>query len=553
MPIVQNLYQIFKIPASLIVENGCNIANYTISMGLKDGNIVSIGDNIVFQQIRYHYNDTRTHQEIFDYITKLRQSSHAYKKEGKYKEARILNRKITNVLFVKDVVNVNVDKKKSDFHKIRTKGFFFNGVHYTYLCSGSGQIRRNTATFISTELHDEIVHNLNCGLDEKTSEFCLAKYSAYFALAFSSILWVRTPRVCVIKDFVHVLPNQPVDFICKDENGKPIIEKRTMDIDLNCADGQGLIDPQFAVLWGQDMQLPFTPCSFVARSCFVKGNLVTFDFKEYARRQGISQIRDKWGVAYNIEDIDVILSESQFKIHKYYNSWQDYLAYAQRGHINWGVARYNKRFDADEVLVNYQYIQSLTLNQEEIHGLIQPTVEWIQQVCSGRTLPALLYTFGPKNDDAMFQSLYGSAQTNATKAIVKNVDFLKDTYVQRKIYKNIAETINKAKIGKIWVRGNYQFMISDPVAQCQSALGLEPVGLLRKDQVWSAFWRDRCIQGCVIDLCRSPMIDQHEHNPCEVVKNDEDMNYWYQYLYSGIIYNTYDTSCARHSDSDLTK
>ena len=63
-----------------------------------------------------------------------------------------------------------------------------NGKHYLYLCSGSGQIRRNTATFINAELREHIVKVLNCGLDEKTSEFVLAKYSAYFALAFSSIL-----------------------------------------------------------------------------------------------------------------------------------------------------------------------------------------------------------------------------------------------------------------------------------------------------------------------------------------------------------------------------
>ena len=34
------------------------------------------------------------------------------------------------------------------------------------------------------------------------------------------------------------------------------------------------------------------------------------------------------------------------------------------------------------------------------------------------------------------------------------------------------------------------------------------------------------------------------------VVDTEEARYWYQYMPSGIIYNTYDTSCARHSDSD---
>lgn len=549
MPVVQNLYQVFKLPASFLVENDCKIDSYSIDQGVKDGNVVSIGDNIIFQQLRYIHGDFRKHTSLFNYIQKLRSNEHAYKRQGKYKEAHILNKHITNVLFVKDIVNVILDKKKSDFNKFRTKGFYLNGIHYVYLCSGSGQIRRNTATFINEEYQEKIIKIVNCGLDEKTSQFVLAKYSAYFALAFSSILWVRTPRVCVIKDFYRNLEQEPVDFICPNEEGKSHIEKRIMDLELNCADGQGLIDPKFAELWAQDMCLSYVPSSFVARSCFIKGNLVAFDFKEYAHLCGISTIRDKWGREYNIDEIDVLLSESQFKTHKYYSSWQDYLSYAEKGNIHWGVARYNKREDDECVLANYQYIQALSLTQEDIKNLIAPTVTWINQICSGDLIYALLYSFGTKNEDVEYNNVYSMAQTAVMKALIKNPKFLNDSYVQRKIYKNIAESINHAKIGKIWIRGNYQFMIADPMAQCQSALGLDPVGLLKRNEVYSDFWNKRKPQGCVIDCARSPLIDLHEHNPMTIV-NTEEMEYWYKYITSGIIYNTYDTSCYRHSDSD---
>ena len=77
MSVVQNLYQIFKIPASFLVSNNCNIENYTVSRGLKEGNVVSIGDNMVFQQLRYLHGDYRDHKELFSYITKLRNNMHA--------------------------------------------------------------------------------------------------------------------------------------------------------------------------------------------------------------------------------------------------------------------------------------------------------------------------------------------------------------------------------------------------------------------------------------------------------------------------------------------
>ena len=536
------------------MEHNCNIQQYDKNKGLKENNIISIGDNLVFDQIRRYYNDTRSPQKIF-YDTQLkRKKIHEYKKEGKIAEARVLNRSLTDFLFVKDIVNVFVEKK-SDYKLIGKKGFYLNGEHYVRFCCGSGQMRRNTITFINEKLYKPITDNLMCGFMSKTQEFNLAKLHAYFALAFSSVLWVRTPRVCVIKDFNNPIdPQEKIDFIEKDpKSDKKIIVQKTagqLRLELNCADGQGLIDPEFAQLWGQDMNLSYCPCSFVVRSVFIKGNLATFDFKKYAREHGIDTIRDKWGVSYNVEDIDVLLSESQFKMHKYYTNWQEYLSYTEKAHIRWGVARYNKKYDDEFVLANYQYIQALTINKEDIQQLIKPTIDWIRKVCSGDEIYTLLYMFGVKNPDADYQSMYSSAQSLAAKAIIKNSAFLEDTYVQQKIYKNIAETINKAKLGKIWLHGNYQFMISDPYAQCQAAFGHKPTGLLKAGEVYSGWWKPRVPSGTLLDCCRSPMIDISEHNPMDLVYNEE-MDNWYKYMPSGMIYNIYDISVFRHSDSDF--
>jgi len=211
----------------------------------------------------------------------LRSSLRYYRREGLTKEANNINNQITSVLFVKDIINIEVIKK-SDYKQFGVKGFDVNGIHYRRFCCGSGQMRRNTITFINEELYDTIFTNLMCDLGHRISEFNLAKYHAYFALAFSSVLWVRTPRVCVIKDYYRTLKEEPVDFITK-KNGKSIVEPRHMDIELNCADGQGLIDPSFAAQWAEDMAQDYVPSSFVVRSVFIKGNLVPFDFRAYAK------------------------------------------------------------------------------------------------------------------------------------------------------------------------------------------------------------------------------------------------------------------------------
>lgn len=558
MPVLQNLYQIYKLPSGLIVKNNLKIENYTRKKAINDGSLVSVGDNMVFYKIRDYYGDTRTHQEIFDTVQNLRTTLKMCKREGKVLEGHIVNQQILDTLFVKDIIVV-VCEKKSEYATIGRKGFEVNGIRFVRLCAGAGNLRRNCAVYVNEQLYDYLYEAFMCGLKDKLKEAVLPKLGAYFALSFSSVLWVRTPRVCVIKDFETTLSAQKVDFICRKEEtdvqtGKKstrhYIEERTMDLTLNSADGQGLVDPEFSTLWAEDMQLDYVPSSFVVRSSFVKGNLVPFDFKAYAAENGITTIKDKWGVEYPINEVDVLLSESQFKEHKEYSSWQEYLYYFNKYKLRWGVARYNKKYDDEYVLANYQYLQALELSKEDIHELIQPTVDWIKKVCSGDDLYSMLFMFGGKNEDVTYERMYSSAQSTFMKAIVKNNEMLKDAHVQRKIYKNIVECINRAKIGKIWVRGNYQFMISDPIAQCQSALGLPVKGEIPAKNIYSEFWNNRGLTGKEVDCCRSPQIDTSEHTP-SVVYNSENAYKWYQYIKSGVIFSIYDTATLFLSDADF--
>lgn len=89
----------------------------------------------------------------------------------------------------------------------------------------------------------------------------------------------------------------------------------------------------------------------------------------------MQQIKDVWGKSYNIDDIDVILTVSQFKMWKIYENWQDYLYYFNKHGHSWGVSRVNKENDDEFVLTNYQYLQTLDLSKDDIHELAAPTIE----------------------------------------------------------------------------------------------------------------------------------------------------------------------------------
>ena len=81
-----------------------------------------------------------------------------------------------------------------------------------------------------------------------------------------------------------------------------------------------------------------------------------------------------------------------------------------------------------------------------INAFVKPVLQFISLPINFLTLGlfsfvlnALLFMLGAKNEDAEYYDMYGTAQTNFMKAVVKNNAMLQDGYVQRKIYKNIVE------------------------------------------------------------------------------------------------------------------
>ncbi len=548
MKVLQNLYYVYKIPSNKIN----NLKTYSFKDASRDGCVVSIGDNLVFAKIREYYGETGDHISLYNKVQDIRKEMKNIKKQPTCQEnidkLKDLQHQLDKMLFIDDIVNIKVVTKK-EYKQIARDGFDLNGKHYVRFMVGSGQMRRNTVSFINEELYDYMQEHLMCGLDKKIKNINLAKLSAYFALSFSSVLWVREPKVCVIKDFDTVIPNQKLNFIYKDDEEKNQVKEIYKDLKLNSCDGQGIISPEMAQNWAEDMHLNYVPCSFVVRTAFVKGNLVTFDFKEYARENGITKIKDRYGTEYNIDDIDVLLSESQFKMAKYYSAWEGYLSYHHSYNLKWGVARYNKEFDDEYVLTNYQYIQVLDLDREDIKGLVSYTTDWFKNICSGDKLYSLAYNIGIKNPEDSLSEIINSCGSAFTKAIVKNSKMLEDGYVQRKIYNSIKESIRQAKLGRIWVKGNYQFMISDPIAQVRSALGLSPDGELQANEVYSNFWNERNVSGEVC-LMRSPLTHYSEINVERLAKTKE-MEKWYKYIYSGVIYSIYDIATVKHADSDF--
>lgn len=547
-----DLFYIFKFNSKFLIDNALGKdMKYDIETARKDLNLVSLADNQVFFFLR-KIKKTPFDREKLDRLYKLRNDEKSLvKAKRNLSKIEKYQKQIDEMLFVPDIITIKMNSKK-DYLDLTKHGFSINGIKFVRFVCTAAYLRRNVVGFINEKYFKQINEILMCGLDGKLKETNLGKFSAYYGLFMSAVNKVDTPRVCVIKDYESDLKDQMVDFIVTDSDGKRHIEERKKDMPMNWFDGMGLISPNMARRWQENLELDYLPSGFIIRSAYLKGLVVPFDFHEFARDVAhTDKIVDAWGVEYDIEDIDVILTISQFKMWKAYDNWQEYLYYAEKyGHI-WGVSRVNKKYDDEYVLTNYQYLQTLNLTKENICNLAQPTVDWINNIGTGNLEYVLLYLLGCQNgdiEDIDTDDVLNGVEMNFVKGIMLDPELLKDDYVKSQIYKTLKRKIKDAKIGRLWVRGNYAFQISDPYALCEWAFGMPVNGLVGSYKMYCNFWNSRA-ENKEILCCRSPLVHGSEHLLRELECTDK-MKYWYKYLESGIVNSVHDMSVVHCSDSD---
>ncbi len=549
-----DLFYIYKFNSKFLIDNALGKdMKYDIETARKDLNLVSLADNQVFHFLREIKKKPFDRNKL-DKLYKLRNDEKSLvKAKRNLKKIENYQRKIDELLFIPDIITVKMNSKK-DYLDLTKKGFSINGVKFVRFVCTAAYLRRNVVGFINEKHYAQINEILMCGLDGKLKETNLGKFSAYYGLFMSAVNQVRTPRACVIADYETDLKNQMVDFIVTDQDGNRRIIEKEKDVPMNWFDGMGLISPKMAEQWQEDLELDYMPSGFIIRSAYIKGLLAPFDFHDFAKNVAHKEtITDVWGVEYNINDIDVILTVSQFKMWKCYENWQEYLKYVKEyGHI-WGVSRVNKKNDDEYVLTNYQYLQTLNLNKEQIHKLAQPTVDWINEIGSGKLESVLLYLLGAQNGDIGEEydgeEILNEVEMNFVKGIMLDPSLLNDSYVKTQIYKTLKRKIKDAKIGRLWVKGNYSFQISDPYALCEWAFGLPVNGLVGAYKIYCNFWKERVNIGDKILSSRSPLVHGSEHLLREL-ETSNDMEYWFKYLKSGIVNSVHDMAVVHLSDSD---
>ena len=528
------------------------------------------------------------------------------------------------------IINVYVQtelktKGEKMYQELSKSGFDCNGFHYVRFASGSGQIRRNTITFIRDDLYKDITESLLCGLSfaDFGDDFNAAKYNAYFGLNMSGchLLPVSlAPRVCIVDDMEIIRPHDKVNYVTEREvdyitlpeedyilsaddpdfmimNGKAIRKSDGVvftirhgihkDITvahydeienspcLNSFDGQGLMCPEWAMRVSEYLEFGYCASEMIIRAPWVKGLLATIDFHSWFAENGITEITDSFGKVRNVKDIDVIISKSQFKMHKVYkakcadlgvNAWDYHVDQMNANNLRWGVVKPDKPDDYEKAL-NYQYLEALDLQNDDVEKLCQRTIDFFKKLNSGDIKEVYRNLIGNTNpyedadtDDENENEIgFTSNAPRFQKALDANPDLINDKYIRSLILQECENKLNAAKLGKIIVRGNYQFCVSDPIAQLQwiaknhCGADMDVIGVVPSGCIYSNYWMNADDNNGVVTLLRSPLIDRNEIAKRKVIDAPER---YFGYIHSGIIYSIHDLTLLQQAgadcDGDLT-
>ena len=501
--------------------------------------IFKIGTN----KLKYsNWNLTISKKEAFKYQELI---SLFEAQEFRIMANKILNKDIREIDFSKIFMQVIIDKKSDFGRAICKKGVIVNGINYRRFVGTTGGLKNNTLLFCNSQYVDKLNELCECKRN-KDIPLVPAKYEAYKALTCSASQPICNPngilvvRDCITKYFADVISLD--DGIDSDEPLRTIIKDK--ELENNVSDGFNLCTIEYMQRVGESLGVDYTPSGVCLRNAWLKGMLYPFPIIEFIEKynNGNYLIEDIWGNIQDIRNCEMIVTESSLKLWSAYSSIEEYINACKECGYGFSVTKISPHILEERRELNYQYLQSYDFTDEDIEELCAPTIQYLKDAMCG-----------DYSSTIKFLGITDNADINSwQRALFTSEYMMGDPYVIDSVHRFIKKKMNDAKIGKLFVDGNYQIASGDPFALMQSICGLEVTGLLKTGECYSKFWIDKNENEIV--LFRSPMTSHNNIRMCKV-NNSEECQYWYQYMDTIMIINGWDSFCMAENgedwDSDL--
>ena len=213
----------------------------------------------------------------------------------------------------------------------------------------------------------------------------------------------------------------------------------------------------------------------------------------------------------NKDDIRVIFIKSQFKMWKYYKSWEEYCENFKKYSCQAGKCN-EEEDEIKNAKINYQMLQTITdITDAELLELCKENMEDINKIVYDKKhmLKLLGVTKENKNKNYIQQAL----------EIYPNL--IDDDYLKNIINQTKKSLVKKARVAKIKLDCKYTFMCPDLYAFCEYLFlgNKNPKGLLKDGEVYCSLYKDKD----KLDCLRSPHLYK-EHAIRKNVKDKTDNN-----------------------------
>jgi hypothetical protein len=543
---VQNELQryILKVHSAKIRKANWDL-NLQLSDARKNDEIISLASSQMLRWIDELNGESDCESRAREIRSEIRKVRNLPNSPENKRTIRKLYSDLDKAQYKPDYVSIIMDRK-SDYKRL-CKGFKINGISYKRLLGTAGGIKMSTIVFVSERLYDELNHRVNNGRD-MNKVFNPAKLEAYKALTCSASYPVSMPNgVAVVSDCYTEFYDTVIHLENGPGNEEPIMSEPARElVRIDASDGFGLMLPSLAERWSKELGLNYTMCGANCRMSFTKGMMFTFDFREFAGKVADTYIiKDVWGNDVDVRNVELILTESMVKLWDSYKSCDDWLQNSIANHYTFAVTKTTPKKLENERALNYQFIQSFRLDDNDIEELISLTMREIEGALGGDWRKTLLFLKGSEMTE---DNVLANDEDCITKAIMVYPEIVKDPYVQDYVYKQIRGRIKEAKTGVLNVHGNFSIASGDPYALCQHMFGLEVTGLLKAGEIYNKYWRD---SGSDQVVCfRAPM-SCHENIRKLNIANNGEVNYWYQYMDTCTIFNAFD--CCMPSLNGMDK
>lgn len=511
------------------------------------GEIISLSDSQELRFIDELNGCTDSDAEAKKIAKEIKKLKKQPTTSGTRNQIRFLYEKLDSIQYKRDYMTLIIDKH-SDYYRA-IKGFKINGIEYIRLLGTNGGVKNSTIVFVSKSIGSKTIERIENGRDPQ-KEMVPAKLEAYKALVCSGSVEVSNPvGVLVVPDCItHFLDDFLI--INDEESDEPkITEAKNQQVELVDSDGYGLILPSRAMIWAMDLGENYLPSGMCIRNAWTKGMLFTFDFRAFAEQIAKKYIvKDIWGNDVDIRTVDVILTGSMLKLWDSYSSWDEYWKNCVKNNYTFCVTKICPEKLENERNLNYQFIQTFDLSDADIEELVAPTVREIRDVLGEDYRKSILFLEGTYLRDDNIEHL----ECDYAKALMIEPEMIKDPFIRSKLRAMIKKRINDAKVGVLKTRGNFAIVSGDPFSLCQSLFGLEVTGLLKAGQAYHRYWSDRNVD--TVLAFRAPMTSHNNIRKLSIATSDA-MDYWFRYMNTCIILNSWDMTCpacnGMDKDSDM--